>query len=108
MNRTSAASGFLQFLGVAVAIIALWVVLSLEPIKQLHDAFTALREEREQVRVLQERVAQLERQLKSIRALGPDLEIELRKSGMAKPGEKVIIIKPESAQPATTAPLAAF
>jgi hypothetical protein len=95
MARGSGAVGFFRFLGASVAIMGLWLLVSLQPIKQLHDAYSALTREREQVAVLEQQVHLLERQLNSTKAFGSDLEIQLRQAGMARPYEKVIFLKPD-------------
>jgi cell division protein FtsB len=102
MAGRSKATGVLKFFGLAGLMLAAWIALSLEPIRKLHDAYTSLTHEREQVALLEQQVQMLERQIKSTKALGPELEVQLRQQGMVRPGETVIIVKPEEAATSAT------
>lgn len=88
-----------KFFVTSLLMVTIWLVLSMDPIKQLHDSYTALQREREQVALQEQQVQLLQRQLESTKAFGSDFEIQLRQAGMAKPYEKVIFIKPALALP---------
>lgn len=97
MADNSKQMGVFKFFATAFVMVIIWFLLSREPIAKLHDAYTKLTHEREQVALLERQVQLLERQLKSTKAFGSDFEIQLRQSGRAKPYEKVIFLKPQSA-----------
>jgi hypothetical protein len=93
MREKSGALGFFKFLAITFVLIVGWVVLSLGPLSQLLNASTAVKRQREEVEILEQRVQSLERQIQSTLALGPEFLVQVRAMGMAAPYEKVIFLK---------------
>ncbi|MCX7624673.1 MAG: hypothetical protein N2Z21_00440 [Candidatus Sumerlaeaceae bacterium] len=85
----------IKFFTVVALMVGVWIALSLDPLKKLHDSYTSLRQEREQLALLERRVELLERKIRSAKALGADLEITLRQIGHARPAETVYIVGTE-------------
>lgn len=92
MSGKSGAASAIKFLSIAAVMVGVWIALSLEPLKRLHDSYVSLREEREQLAIVERRVELLEGRIRSAKALGSELEITLRAKGYARPEETVYIV----------------